>query len=261
MRFIQFLLILCTAVSPLLSQTRSFDEIFPNLPLPVREAVFSNEGYSMSFERISPPALVGSTQDSIDPQIIESLFRKQPRFVVESIRVIPDSTSEHTLLDVYNALGKTRSLAGRLYRSHTRNENVPLFEEVTRIESTRRNTAIADPPPASAIPPSETVYMRLKDVNFGNSFYRGDMTLSRYGLRYSLTNFRNLTYLMVPVIREEKFSAHLYFEPVSEGILIYGLAGADVSDFVSSRIGMKSAISKRLAVILSWVTDGIKEKS
>jgi hypothetical protein len=61
------------------------------------------------------------------------------------------------------------------------------------------------------------------------------------------------------VIREEKFSAQLYFEPISEGVLIYGLAGVDVSDFVSSRIDMKSAIGKRLSVILSWITEGVKK--
>jgi hypothetical protein len=135
-----------------------------------------------------------------------------------------------------------------------------MFEEVTRIESARRNNAIADPSPASAVPRSETVYLRLKDVNFGTSFYRGDMTLSRYGMSYSLSNFKSLTYLLIPVIREEKFTAQLYFEPIDEGILIYGLSGADVSGFVSSRIDMASAISKRLTVIISWVAEGIARK-
>jgi hypothetical protein len=247
-------------ISPLFSQNRSFDEIFPNLPPSVRNEAFSNDGYSKSFEKISSSALAGSVQNSIEPQIIETLFRKQPGYVVEAIQIIPGAAGEYTLLDVYNALGNTGSLAGRLYRSHTRNENVPLFEEVTRIKSAGKNTAIADPPPASAVPRSETVYMRLKDANFGNSFYRADMNLSRYGLRYSLSNFKSLTYLMIPVVKEENFSAQLYFEPIAEGILIYGLAGATVSDFVSSKIGMRSAISKRLAVILSWVSEGIKNK-
>ena len=263
MRSIRFLfncLALICLTLPVFSQPRSFDEIFPNLPPVVRDAVLSSDGYSKSFEKISPSALIGSAGNSIDPQIIESVFRRQPGFVVESIQVIPGTAGEYTLLDVYNALGKTRSLAGLLYRSHSRRENIPLFEEVTRLESTRRNSPIADPPPAASVPSSETVFMRLKDVNFGNSFYRGDINLRRNGLSFSLTNYRNLTYRLIPVIKEEKFSAQLYFEPISEGMLIYGLAGADVSDFVSSKIEMKSAISKRLAVILSWVSEGIQKK-
>jgi hypothetical protein len=86
------------------------------------------------------------------------------------------------------------------------------------------------------------------------------MSLNRGGLSYSLSNFKSLTYLLIPVIREEKFTAQLYFEPIAEGILIYGLAGADVSDFVSSRINMASAIDKRLTVIISWVAEGIARK-
>ena len=171
--------------------------------------------------------------------------------------VIPDKAGKYSLLTVYNALGKVRALKGRLYHSFTRNEYVPLFEDATRIESAPKNTPIADPAPASSIPPSETIYMRFKDVNFGNTYYRGDIALSQYGLRYSLSNNKNMTYFLVPVIKEGKFNAQLYFEPISEGILIYGLAGADVSDFVSSKIDMTSAISKRLAVIIGWVEEGI----
>jgi hypothetical protein len=236
---------------------RSFNEIFPGIPSGIREEVFSSEGFCRATGKIPPSALVSSGQSAIDPRIIESVFLKQPGFLVESILVIPGRAGEYSLLDVYNALGKIRGLKGKLYRSFTRNEYVPLFEEATRIESARKNNPTPDPLPASSIPPSETVYMRLKDVNFGNTYYRGDMTFVQRGLHYSLSNYRNINYFFVPVIKEEKFYAQFYFESISEGILIYGLAGADVSDFVSSRIDMPSAISKRLEVIIVWVAEGI----
>jgi hypothetical protein len=65
--------------------------------------------------------------------------------------------------------------------------------------------------------------------------------------------------MFIPVIKEEKFTAQLYFEVIKEGILIYGLAGAEVSDLISTRIDMPSAIRKRLEVIISWVTVGLKK--
>jgi hypothetical protein len=83
------------------------------------------------------------------------------------------------------------------------------------------------------------------------------MAIIQNGLRYTLTNFRSMTYLLVPVIRDDRFIAQLYFEPIQEGILIYSIAGVDVSDFFASRIHINSAISKRLAVITSWAIDGI----
>ena len=243
-----------------LSAQRSFNEIFPGIPSAVREAAFSSNGFYRSSEKVSSSVLVGSGQGAIDPQIIEAVFLKQPRFLVESILVVPGRAGEYSLLDVYNALGKIRGLKGRLYHSATRNEDIPLFDDVTRIQSAQKNTPIADPPPASRVPSSETIYVRLKDVNFGNTFYRGDMALVRHGLRYSLSNNRNITYYFVPVIKEEKFIAQLYFEPITEGILIYALAGVDVSDFVSSKLDMASAIRKRLAVIIGWVAEGIAAK-
>jgi hypothetical protein len=241
---------------------RSFTDIFPVLPSTIREAAFSSDGYSESSTKQSAPPIysvqnIRAMESGLDPHIVEKVLDKRPGFLVESIQVIPAAQGEYSLLDVYNALGRVRGLKGRLYHSHTRDEDVPLFEDVTRIEISRKNTPIADPAPASRIPASETVYMRLKDVNFGNTYYRGDMTLIQRGLGYSLTNYRNITYFLVPVIREEKFIAQFYFEPITEGILIYGLAGADVSDFVSSRISMSSAISKRLAVIINWIAEGI----
>jgi hypothetical protein len=267
MRFLSIVFIFLLCMLQLEAQTapgadapekRSFNEIFPGITPAVRQAVFSNEGYSNSVGNIPRSSLIGGASGSgIDPQLLDSVFAKKPGFLVESIKVIPDAEGRYSLLDVYNALGNTRGLKGRLYESATRNERVPLFEDVTRIQSPSRNIPVADPPPASRIPPSETIYMRLKDANFGNTYYRGDISLFQRGLRYSLTNNRNISYFLITVIKQENFSVQSYFEQISEGVLIYSLAGADVSNFVSSRIDMPSAIGKRLAVIMSWAAEGI----
>jgi hypothetical protein len=58
-------------------------------------------------------------------------------------------------------------------------------------------------------------------------------------------------------MKEEKFAAVLYMEPLIEGMLLYGMAGADASDFVSNRIDIPSAIRKRLAVFTGWIRDGL----
>ena len=243
------------------AQLRAFDSIFPNLDNDIRAAIFG-DGYLKSSRRTTGFNLIGraSTSD-IAPQIINAVLDKGPGYVVESISVIPGEPGDITLLDVYNALGNIRDLKGRLYDSHTRAQAVPLFEDATRIMNDRQSTAIPDPPPARLIPRNETVFIRLRDANFGNSFYRGEMALIQNGLYYTLTNFRSLTYLFVPVIREEKFIAQLYFEPINEGTLIYSIAGADISDFFASRIHVDSAISKRLGVITSWAIDGIVNRN
>jgi len=148
-------------------------------------------------------------------------------------------------------------LKGRMYYSHTKGQEVALFEDATRLESERRTSVIPDPLPSSVLPSSETIYIRLKDTNFGNSYYRAEISPQSRGLLYSLTNFRNITYLLFTVMKEENFSAMLYLEPLAEGVLIYSVGGADVSDFIAKQIDIPSAISKRMAVFISWAADNI----
>jgi len=256
------LLILCLLLffaNNIFAQTRSFDEVFPNISKEIKNSAFSNSGYVKSSQKTSGFVIMGNDKKSkLDPQIVNNVLRKNPGYLTESILVIPNLSVN--LLDIYNALGNIRDLRGRLYNSATRNQAVPLFEEATRIQSNSQTNAIPDPAPSKTLPNTETIYIRLKDVNFGNTYYRGDMALVQNGLRYTLTNFRNISYLFVTVMKEETFIAQLYFEPIKEGILIYSIAGADISDFVASKIDIDSAISKRLNIIISWAADGIKKK-
>jgi hypothetical protein len=242
----------------LYAEPRSFNEIFPDITGKNRDAVFNVSGYVKSSQKTGGYDLAGnSSACGIDSKIINTVLSKNPGYVVESIMVIPGESNSVSFLDIYNALRNVRDLKGRVYDSASRNQPVPLFEDATRIAGEKNTAAIADPPPANSVPQKETVYIRLKDVNFGNSYYRCETALNKNGLCYSLSNFKNLTYFLIPVIKEGKFNAQLYFEPISEGLLVYSIAGADVSDFISSRIHMNSAIAKRLEVITSWVVDGI----
>jgi len=262
MKKIIILLIYISLVSGIYAQSRSFNDIFTNINEDVINAALLPGGYVSTGKRANGFQAIGSSGNcTLDPQIANNVLNKNPGYIIESIIIIPGNPGFASLLDVYNALGNIRGLTGRLYNSATRNKDIPLFEEATRIESERRTTAIPDPPAARALPAAETIYIRLKDANFGNTFYRGEMALVQNGLRYTLSNFRNMTYFLIPVIREEKFTVQLYFEPIQEGILIYSLAGIDISDFFASRIDIESAISKRLAVITSWAAEGITSRN
>jgi hypothetical protein len=243
------------------AQTRSFDEIFPNLNNNIKSSAFGKSGYIKTGKRVNGFEPVCKTlATGIEKQITDDIFRKNPGYLVESITVIPVNNNQIKLLNVYNALMNVSALKGRLYSSASRKQDVPLFEEATRIVSGKNTAAIPDPASASSIPQTETIFIKLKDINFGNTYYRGDLALTKFGLSYNLTNFKSFTYLLIPVIKEENFTAKLYFEIIQEGILIYSLAGADISDFIASKIDMDSAIAKRLSVIISWAAEGIVKR-
>lgn len=234
----------------LFAQIRSFNDIFPNINEQARTEIFSQNGYVYPSRKTTGYVIIG------DQQITNFVLSRNPGYVVESISVIKVPAGSVSLLDIYNALGNIRELKGIKYDSYSRG-NTALFEDATRIISPKQTSSVPDPAPTRFLPKTETIYIKLRDVNFGNTFYRSDLTLMQNGLRYTLTNFRNISFLFIPVIREENFVAQLYIEPVSEGILLHIIGCADISDFLASRIHINSAISKRLEVFHSWAASGI----
>jgi hypothetical protein len=235
------------------SFTRSINEIFPSLDGEIRERAFSAKGYFASYEKnyqiLDAPGL--------EPQARSGINSLKPSVVIECLLVIPYPSGAMEPVDIYNAIRHIRALKGRMYHSETREADIPLFEDATRIAGSRRTASLDDPPPQDYLPNSETIYIRLKDANFGNSYYRADIQKNSRGFSYNLSNDRALSYIVFPVIKPGQFVAQFYFEPLTEGILIYCLSGAEVSDFAASKVHIPSAIQKRLEVILSWVVDGV----
>ena len=252
---ITFFIILLIGFNAQAQDLRSFDDLFPDLEEGRREQVFNGEGLIRSVGKNHTLELIPSPASGIE--LHNTIMSKKPSFLAESLLVVPYSERTLDQLDAYNALGKIRELKGRLYRSYTKQAEVPLFEDATRLESSKKNNAIPDPLPALTLPSSDTVHIRLKDANFGNSFYRADFSSGQYGVTYHLTNYKSLTYLFFTVMKEERFSAILYLEPLTEGMLVYSVAGTDTSDFVASKVNIPTAISKRLSVFIDWVSSGL----
>ncbi|GHV30450.1 hypothetical protein AGMMS4952_17490 [Spirochaetia bacterium] len=235
---------------------RSFEDLFPGLDPEKKAQAFSGvlteSGENDPHLRLLPAGYMG---ERIADLVLQNM---RPSCTVESLTVLPYPNGEPLeLLSVYNAMGRIRDLKGRLYPSFTRKKEVPLFEEATRIEGPKKSAAIPDPPASSILPQRDTIYMCLKDVNFGNSYYQVDIFTEQYGLIYGLSNFRNLSYGIIPVFNVKKFNAQFYVEPVDEGILVYSAAAAEAADFVSNMVDIPSAVEKRIKVILGWLIDNI----
>ncbi|MDR0411361.1 MAG: hypothetical protein LBH75_05255 [Treponema sp.] len=237
---------------PSFGQERALSDVFPYLDTRQKTAVFSKDGLALS----SKEGKLFLSPVSAGLNMTEGISRRNYPYVTEYLIVLPFKGIR--LVDIYNALGRIRDLKGRLYHSATKNQDIPLFEDATRIMSDKKTTPVPDPDKVLVMPKSETIFIRLKDSNFGSSYYRAEILTSQDSIICTLTNFRSLNFFFVPVIRENNFSAQLYVEPVSEGILIYSIAGTNVSDFVAKYVDMNSAIKKRLDVLDAWIVDGIK---
>jgi len=235
---------------------RSFNELFPSLSESRKKEAFSEEGTIRSVKKNEALEFLPVQNSGID--LYGTVMKANPTYLAESLLVIPYQGKVFTGLDAYNALGKISDLKGRVYHSHTRDAYIPLFQEAVRLENDKSSKTVPDPLPARELPNAETVFIRLKDTNFGNCYYRTDMSVTPFGLTYKITNTKNITYLLFTVLKEEKFTSILYLEPLTEGMLVYSMAGADASDFISGMIDIPSAISKRLMVFLSWINDNLR---
>jgi hypothetical protein len=252
------LFLLCFAACSLFSQQRPFDDLFPGFDAEKKDRAFSGVLTETRDKDFSLPlAPSGELGTRIAAPLLADI---RPTCLVESLTVIPYLDAPLELLDLYNAMGQVRGLKGRLYHSATRDENIPLFEEADRIQGPKNFATLPDPEQSPALPATDRIYIRLKDANFGNSYYQGDIAVYSGGLLYSLTNFKSLSYGFIPVIKERRFKAQFYVEPLAEGILVYSAAVAEAGDIVSGMVSIPSAIRKRLEVILGWLIDSIAKQ-
>jgi len=74
-----------------------------------------------------------------------------------------------------------------------------------------------------------------------------------------MTNFEAVRFLFFNIVKAEEFSAVVYIEPVREGMLVYGIAGIDLPGFIAGLINVPVEIEKRLTVLISWLSDGLKK--
>jgi len=239
----------------LFSQQRRFAELYPAINAEQRSSAFSPEGYLYYGDRSENLTLTPQTGKTL--AISKASLGQKPGFFVEALRIVPRKNI--SLLSIFNALEKIRDLKGRTYYSSTSKKNLVLFTDAVRVEGPGKiNVFLPDPPPAGSVPSIKTMYTRLTDVRFGNCYFDLTFQSDQQGIKYLITNFRTLTYGPIPVVKERAMIVLIYIEPVEEGLVLYALAGAEVSDFIAKYVDIPTALNKRMEIFIGWLLDGIQ---
>jgi len=235
---------------------RSFDAIFPDLSRLKRIRVMSDEGLRNSFEKDDSPLFIPDPDSGID--LISDVMKKKPSHIVEALVVVPYHERELDILDIYNALRNIKDIKD--YPVSWYGNDIYIFTETTRLESARNRKPVPDPAPADILPYSETMYLRFVDSFMGDLYLRGDISISLYGITYSMTNFRDVRYSVFRIMKEERFTAIIYLEPVKEGILIYSMSGLYLPNFIAKRVNLTPNMNRRITVLLNWIVDGLRRQ-
>jgi len=235
-------------------ETRSFDDVFPDFTNIQKIRAMNGMGLRFSFEKEGSPRLLPAPDSGID--LLGSVMAKNPSHVIEALVVVPYKKRELDLLDVYNALGRIKNIQDHKITSN--GKEVVIFKETTRLISDKDRKPIPDPSPTNILPYSETMYLRFIDPYIGDFYLRGDISVSLYGITYSMTNFRDVSYSIFRVMKTERFSAIIYVEPVKEGILIYSVSGLYLPNFIAKRINLTPNMNRRITVLLNWIIEGLE---
>ena len=244
---------LIVEVSPI-TEPRSFDDVFPGFPPSMKARTMSSAGLRHSFEKDGSPMMLPAPDSGID--LLSSIIKKTPSHIIEALVVVPHGRKELDLLDIYNALGRIKKLKEHSIPINGR--DFYIFMDTTRIESPRNRKPIPDPPPAKILPPGETMYLCFTDSYMGDLHIRGDISVSLYGITYSMSNFTDIRYSLFRIMRAERYSTVIYLEPVNEGILIYSVTGFYLPGFIANRISLTPNINVRISALISWITEGLR---
>jgi hypothetical protein len=237
-------------------EPRAFNDVFPGLSLGQKLIVMGNRGIRNSFEKDGSPTLIPSPASGIN--LLSGVMSKKPSHIIEALIVVPYNKRELDFLDIYNALRKIKNI-----QNHTisiRGNDVKVFKDTTRLESAQRRRPVPDPPRADMLPYSETMYLRFIDQYLGDLYLRGNISISLYGITYSLSNFRDVSFSIFRIMKAESFSAIIYLEPVKEGILIYSMSGIYIPDFIAHRVNLTPNMNNRITVLVNWITEGLREE-
>jgi hypothetical protein len=237
-------------------QTRTLDAIFPHFSRMQRMIAMNNRGLRHSFTKDESALLIPNPDLGID--LLGREMKKNPSHLIEALVVVPYRRKEINLLDIYNALKKKKKIKN--YPASMNGKDLYIFTESARIESARNRKAIPDPVPAVTLPFAETMYICLKEINFGNLFIRTDISISAYGITYSMTNFIDVRYFLMPMMKAERFNTIIYLEPIKEGVLIYSITGFYLPGFIADRVNLTPNRNRRIEIFINWITDGLREQ-
>jgi hypothetical protein len=231
---------------------RSLSAVFPKLDPAALAQARSQDGYSATGDS-SPRFLPSGEAAAI---IAKALEGRESSFLVETLTIVPGKAAA-SKLDLFNAITRYRGLSGVTYSSKSKGEGSVLFNEVTRIADLRKATPLPDLPAAS-LPASAEQYIRLKDANFGTSYYRVRLDTSPPGIVFAMSNARSLDYFFIPVVAADRLFCIFYVEQASEGLLIYSVSGGKVSGTAAKQVNISSAVRKRAMAISGWLVSSLE---
>jgi hypothetical protein len=182
----------------------------------------------------------------------------EPSFLVESLFLYPKpqgaaagswSGDERTAL--YNGSLSISTLAGIQYFSTSRNA-LRTFYETSAVIDGPRGKPLADP--FFTQPPAElTLYVRQKDLTFGDNIYQYTYYAQPGALICLMENTTTMAAGIIPAVGKNKLRSVIALFDAGEHLLIYCASMARAASLPGMNQRVSASFSTRLEAILKWV--------
>jgi hypothetical protein len=220
------------------------------------ELTASNPFTQVQHKNISPllmprnsrlQSIINDVTKTLEPTLlVESLYRyKKPAGAASG------GWTEAERTRLYNICLSISSLAGIEYFSASRNRMRVFYETSTVIDSPETKRPRGDP--FYAVPPAElSIYVRQKDLTFGDNLYRYDYHAYPESLIFVVENLTSLAVGPIAMVGKNRLRSVVAVLDAGDSILVYMASTTKTVSFpgIADRAGR--SFSNRAEAILAW---------
>lgn len=247
-------LLLCFAVisASVAAGAQSLESLLEGID-PAAVAILQEEGEVFRVDR-NQAGLIFVPDTPSAGEIYRSFQNLGPDVVTEALYLIPYTDEIDSVnLELYRLLRNVEDISDVIYHSSRRDAYIPLFDDVYPIESENRRKKV-ELQEVDSIPPSETLYLYMDEVNLGSAYYSLDYEFQEDTMMMTLKN-SSVIRKVVKIADKGEFDIKLNIIPVDEGFLVYGLCQVKLSNrnLVNNMLDPYSAFYKRMYALEIWI--------
>ena len=182
----------------------------------------------------------------------------EPNLIIESLRLYkkPFSRGEWTAsekTELFNEIVAVSSLKGLEYYSKRRNTMRLLYETSTIIDNPDMKNPRPDPVFSS--PPSElSIFVRQKDLTFGDNVYKYTYYSDESSLIVLQENISPMNYGIINVLAKSKLKSIVAVFDCGPNLLVYAVSFAKASMVPGMKQRAGESINNRANALLGWFT-------
>jgi len=193
--------------------------------------------------------IVDGIMSSQEPNMfVEALYLyRKPAFIAES----SDGWSDTQRTGVFNQIMAVSSMTGLQYYSASRGTMRTFYEYSYVVDGPDTKKRIPDPV-FTGVPEALTLFVRQKDLTFGDNIYRYDIVANQDAIYLTQVNITALTITLIPVIRRGNLTTVMAVIDCGDSILIYAASMAKALSFPGLWDRISDSFSNRAQAVLNW---------